>query len=323
MTKQSKNFASIQWATNKYKSCATKLATMQITKTYNNLATNFGSSIRWEKHTNYNLATNLGAIQWQNKNKNQTIFATILQQIQWQSLCISFSFLFYRMQRAPPPPPPPLRLLLHLLLLCPFVTASSSSSSSSFCYSSFAGWRCLIVKLQTALFWTLQLLREQICMQECVVYCIVSSHDRDPPSLPPLASLETEEYFGRRTIMILGCCSCCCVFGPSFSSSERGSWTTSKEAAAVQTTTVGEALQKLLPKERRVVHKGFHYGFSGNRFIHYSFFAWIDTYFFCSRNTRNATIFFTERLRETESLPTYRKTELAAAVKKKKKMCIR
>jgi hypothetical protein len=43
----------------------------------------------------------------------------------------------------------------------------------------------------------------------------------------------------------------------------------------------------------------------------------IDTYFFCSRNTRNATIFFTERLRERESLPTYRKTELAAAVKKK------
>jgi hypothetical protein len=27
----------------------------------------------------------------------------------------------------------------------------------------------------------------------------------------------------------------------------------------------------------------------------------IDTYFFCSRNTRNATIFFTERLRERES----------------------
>jgi hypothetical protein len=26
----------------------------------------------------------------------------------------------------------------------------------------------------------------------------------------------------------------------------------------------------------------------------------IDTYFFCSRNTRNATIFFTERLRERE-----------------------
>ncbi len=101
-----------------------------------------------------------------------------------------------------------------------------------------------------------------------------------PPSLPPLASLETEEYFGRRTIMILGCCSCCCVFGPSFSSSERGSWTTSKEAAAVQTTTVGEALQKLLPKERRVVHKGFHYGFSGNRFIHYSLFAWNRYIFF-------------------------------------------
>jgi hypothetical protein len=80
--------------------------------------------------------------------------------------------------------------------------------------------------------------------------------------------------------MILGCCSCCCVFGPSFSSSERGSWTTSKEAAAVQTTTVGEALQKLLPKERRVVHKGFHYGFSGNRFIHYSLFAWNRYTFF-------------------------------------------
>ncbi len=101
-----------------------------------------------------------------------------------------------------------------------------------------------------------------------------------PPSPPPLASLETEEYFRRRTIMILGCSSCCCVFGPSFSSSERGSWTTSKEAAAVQTTTVGEALQKLLPKERRVVHQGFHYGFSGNGFIHYSLFAWNRYIFF-------------------------------------------
>jgi hypothetical protein len=148
-----------------------------MTKTYNNLATNFDSSIGWEKHTKNNLATNLGAIQWQNKIKiNQSLqqsciksndkiyaFHSVFCFTECNELLLFFFFCFFFV------------LLLQLFFLLHhhhFVTAF------------FAGWRCLIVKLQTALFWILQFLREQICMQECVFYLIVSSHDRDS-SLPP------------------------------------------------------------------------------------------------------------------------------------------
>ncbi len=203
------------------------------------------------------------------------------------------------MQWAPP-------LLLLLLLLCPFVTAFFSSSSSSFCYSIFCGVTLLDCQAANCTVLNSAISeRTDLHARMCFLsYCFVSWPWFLPPSFPPLASLETEEYFWTRTIMILGCCSCCCVFGPSFSSSERGSWTTSKEAAAVQTTTVGEALQKLLTKERRVVHKGFHGGFSGNRFIHYSLFAWNRYIFFLFKKYKkcyHVLHWKIERERERES----------------------